>query len=67
MAVERRVQVVLTEGGFARVQRDTIIDPESGIVVEREKVVGVDFGEGKVAVMEQAKVKALVVPNVSVV
>ena len=62
----RHVQVAMAEDGLVAVQRDTIIDPESGIAAELEKVVvAVDVGGGKVAVMEQAKFKALAVPNVS--
>ena len=62
----RHVQVAIAEDGLVAVQRDTIIDPESGIAAELEKVVmAVDVGGGKVAVMEQAKIKALAVPNVS--
>lgn len=66
MAVARRVEVVAAEDGLVAVQRDVIIDPKSGVAAEVEKVVvAVDVGEGKVAVMEQARVKAVAVSNVS--
>lgn len=66
MAVARQVQVAVAKDGLVAVQRDVIIDPKSGIAAEVEKVVvAIDVGEGKVAVMEQARVKALAVTNVS--
>lgn len=62
----RQVQVAAGKDGIVAVQRDIIVDPKSGIAAEVEKmVVAVDVGGGKVAVMEQARVKALAVPNVS--
>lgn len=66
MAVACHVQVAAAKEGLVAVQRDIIVDPKSGIAAEVEKVVvAVDVGGGKVAVMEQARVKALAVPNVS--
>lgn len=67
MAVARHVQVVAAEDTLVARQRDVIIDPNSGTAAEVEKVtvVRVDEGEGKVAVMEQARVQAVAFPNVS--
>ena len=65
MAVARHVQVPAADDGFVAVQRD-IIDPQSGTAAEVEKVtVVVDKGEGKVAVLEQARLEAVALPNVS--
>ena len=58
MAVARQVQVAAAEDGLVAVQRDIIVDPKSGIAAEVEKVVvAVDVGGGKVAVMQQARIK----------
>ena len=66
MAVARHVQVPAADDGFVAVQRDIIIDPQSGTAAEVEKVtVVVDKGEGKVAVLEQARLEAVALPNVS--
>lgn len=67
MAVARQVQVATGEDGFVAVQRDVIVDPELGIAAEVEKVVvAVDVGGGKVAVMEQNRVKGVTaLPSVS--
>ena len=67
MAVARQVQVAAGEDGLVAVQRDIIVDPERGIAAEVEKVVvAVDVGDGKIAVMEQNRVKSVTdLPSVS--
>lgn len=60
MAVARRIEIHAEEDGVVAVQRDTIVDPERGFVAEVEKVVtAVDAGEGRVAVVEQNRLKAI--------
>lgn len=60
MAVARQIQVHAEEDGVVAVQRDVIVDPEMGIVAEVEKVVAaVDVGDGKIAVVEQNRVRAI--------
>ena len=60
MAVARQIEIHAEENGVVAVQRDTIVDPERGIVAEVEKVVtAVDAGEGRVAVVEQNRLKAI--------
>ena len=60
MAVARQIQIHAEEDGVVAVQKDTIVDPELGIVAEVEKVVAaVDIGGGQIAVMEQNRVRAI--------
>ena len=53
----RQVRVAAAEDGVIAVQRDVVIDPDTGIAAEVEKViVAVDMGGGQIAVAEQQRI-----------
>ncbi len=59
--VGRQVQIVATEDGVRRVEREVIVDPESGLAAEVQKVtIAVDVGDGNIAIAQQERVQVLV-------
>ena len=57
----RQVRVAGGDDHFIAVQKDVIIDPKSGLAVEVEKVaVGVDLGDGNIAVRQQERVTGVI-------
>lgn len=55
--VGRQVRVAACEDGIMAVQRDIIVDPQTGRAVEVEKIaVAVDTGDGNIAVAEQQRI-----------
>lgn len=53
----QQVRIAVAEDGMVAVKKEVIIDPETGLLVEVEKVVvAVDVGDGRVAVREQQRV-----------
>ena len=55
--VARQVHVAAADDRIIAVQRDVVVDPDTGIAAEVEKVtVAVDMGGGQIAVAEQQRV-----------
>jgi len=54
---EKSVQVAAGDNCAVAIERDTIIDPQSGLAVQVEKITAaVDLGDGNVAVRQQQRV-----------
>lgn len=64
MAVARQVRIAAGADHVVAVQKEIMVDPESGIAVQVEKTtVAVDLGDGNIAVQErQTIIGAVVAP-----
>lgn len=66
MAALQRQVVIATEDGVAVIDKQLIVDPESGVILEVEKAkVAVDTGDG-IVVHEQQRIKGVRVPPAAV-
>ena len=66
MAALQQRQVIATEDGVAVIDKQLIVDPESGVILEVEKAkMAVDTGDG-IVVCEQQRVKGVRVPPAAV-
>ena len=55
--VGRQVRVAASEDAVIAVQRDVVVDPQSGRAIEVERIaVAVDAGDGNIAVAEQQRI-----------
>ena len=53
----QQVRVAVAEDGMVAVKKEVIIDPETGLLLEVEKVVvAADIGGGRIAVREQQRI-----------
>ena len=60
----QQVRIAVAEDGMVAVKKEVIADPETGMLLEVEKViVAVDAGDGRIAVREQQRIVGVQVVN----
>ena len=61
---EKKVEVAAGKDFGVKVETDTIIDPQSGVAVQVEKVTtAVNLGDGNIAVRQQQRIVGIATAN----